>query len=187
MFRRRREKKTDYRKRLALLKSRKARLVVRRSLNNFHAQLIKYGEKGDVAVIGIASKSLKKFGWKGHCGNTSAAYLTGLLIGFKGLKAGIREAVLDMGLQTATKQNSVYALVKGVNDAGLKVPVGEEILPSEERISGKHIAEFAKSLKSDEARYKKQFSSYLKNSLNPEDVTKNFHEVKDNIFSEFSK
>ena len=50
-FRRRREGKTDYRKRLKLLLSRKPRLVVRKSLNNIIAQIVEYDEKGDRVVV----------------------------------------------------------------------------------------------------------------------------------------
>ena len=42
--RRRREGKTDYRKRLRLLRSGKVRMVVRKSLKNTQIQLIEYKE-----------------------------------------------------------------------------------------------------------------------------------------------
>lgn len=188
MLKRRKTMETNYRKRLALLKSKKPRLVVRKSLSNIHAQLIEYDQSGDRVVAENVSKNLKKYGWKSHCGNIPASYLTGFLIGFEALKRGINEAVLDIGLQTSTKQNSLYALVKGANDAGLRVPLGSEIAPDHNRISGKHIAEFAAKLKvEDPEMYKRQFSECLKAGLNPEDLPKHFEEVKNKIKKEFEK
>ncbi|MBI5061804.1 MAG: 50S ribosomal protein L18, partial [Candidatus Aenigmarchaeota archaeon] len=83
------------------------------------------------------------------------------------------------------RQNAIYALVKGPNDAGLKVPVGEEILPSKERISGKHIADYAAKLRVENpVVYQKQFSAYLKNDVKPEDISKHFEDVKHRISTE---
>ena len=48
--RRRREGKTDYRKRLRLLRSRKIRMVVRKSLKNTQVQLVEYKE-GDLIQV----------------------------------------------------------------------------------------------------------------------------------------
>ena len=185
MNRRRREKKTDYRQRLALLKSRKVRLVVRRNLNNIHVQLVNYEKNGDKTLAEEISKSLVKYGWKGHKGNIAAAYLTGLIIGFKAAKNGIKEATLDAGLQISTKGSSIYAVVAGARDAGLDVPVNEEMLPSKERTEGAHTANLAKILKPKQDSYKRQFSAYLKNGLDPEKLPDHFREVKDKIMKDF--
>ena len=139
-FKRRRKKKTNYKKRLSLLKSEKTRLVIRRSVSNICVQLIKFNSKGDQTVAQAHSIDLKKLGWlKG--GNVPAAYLTGLLAGKKAKEKKIEEAVLDLGLQTSTKGSRLYAALKGVLDAGVNVPHSEEILPSQERIMGKHMSE----------------------------------------------
>ncbi len=138
-FKRRRLGKTDYQKRLRLLSSGEPRLVVRKSLNYITAQIIQFDKKGDKTLAGVASRQLKKMGWKFACDNLPAAYLTGLLIGKKAGK--INEAILDSGLHQSTKGNRIYAVVKGATDAGLKIPIGEDILPSEDRIKGKHISE----------------------------------------------
>ena len=53
----------------------------------------------------------------------------------------IEEAILDLGLQTSTKGSRIYAALKGVLDAGINIPHSKEILPSEDRIKGKHISE----------------------------------------------
>jgi len=141
-FRRRKEGKTDYRKRLVLLKSEKPRLVVRKSLKYITAQLVEYSEAGDKTIASTNSKQLVGLGWKFACDNTPAAYLTGLLIAKKAEKAGrkITEAVLDAGLYPSTKGSRIYAVAKGARDAGLDIAVDESVLPSDERIIGSHIA-----------------------------------------------
>ncbi len=140
-FRRRREKKTNYKKRLALLKSGKTRVVIRKRLKNISVQFINYNPKGDETIASAFSTELKKFGWEGSRGNLPAAYLTGFLAGKRAKEKNINEAILDIGLQTSTKGSRIYAALKGVLDAGVKVPCSQEILPSEDRIKGKHISE----------------------------------------------
>ena len=139
-FKRRREKKTKYKKRLALLKSGETRLVIRRSLSNISVQFIDYKPEGDKTIVSAFSSELKKLGWN-RTGNIPAAYLTGLLAGKRAKDKKIEEAVLDLGLQTSTKGSRLYAALKGVLDAGVNVPHSKEILPIEERIKGKHISE----------------------------------------------
>ena len=146
-FRRRREGRTNYRKRLKLLLSGKPRLVVRRSLKYITAQIVRYEGKSDQTIVGVTSRQLKKFGWKYACDNLPASYLTGLLIGKKALERGIKEAVLDIGLYSSRKGARVYAVAKGAIDAGLKVPVGEKMFPSEERLRGEHIATYLPKFK----------------------------------------
>jgi len=139
-FKRRMERKTNYRKRLALIKSGKARLVIRKSLSNISVQLINFNPNGDQTVASAVSTELKKFGWT-KTGNIPAAYLTGLLAGKKAKEKNVKEAVLDLGIQTSTKGSRIYAALKGVLDAGVNVPHSKDILPSEDRINGKHISE----------------------------------------------
>ncbi|HIP17683.1 MAG TPA: 50S ribosomal protein L18 [Methanothermococcus okinawensis] len=183
-FRRRREGKTDYRLRLKLLLSKKPRLVVRKSLNNISAQIIVYDEKGDKVLVSAHTKELVKMGYKGHCGNLPAAYLTGLLLGKKALKEGYKEAILDIGLHGATKGAAVFATLKGAVDAGMEIPHGESILPEESRINGTHIKEYAELLKKEDSEnYNKQFSKYLKNNLSPEDLPEHFEEIKEKILN----
>jgi len=140
-FRRRREGKTNYRKRLKLLLSGKPRLVYRKTLKYIIGQIIDFDKKGDKTLVGITSKILRKYGWKFACDNTPATYLTGYLLGKMALSKGINEAVLDIGLYTSTKGGRMYAFAKGAIDAGLNVPCSEEMFPSEERIKGLHINE----------------------------------------------
>jgi large subunit ribosomal protein L18 len=182
LYRRRREKKTDYKLRLKLLKSRKPRLVIRRSSNNLTCQIVNHSQDGDHVAVSINSVHLRKIGWKGHTGNITTSYLIGLLCGEKAKKLKINEATLDTGLNVSTKGSRIYAALKGVIDSGLKIPHSSEILPPEERVSGKHIADYAEKLKkSNEAQYKKIFSSYLKNKTPPETLPKHFAEIKKKI------
>ncbi len=135
---RRRVQRTDYRKRLALLKSGRTRLVIRKSSNHIVIQFVKYAQKGDETLASGFSGELKKFGWK-QMGNIPAAYLTGLLAGTKAKKSGVGEAVLDVGLQVSTKGSRIYAALRGVLDSGISVHHSPKVLPDEGRIFGKHI------------------------------------------------
>lgn len=138
-FRRRREGKTDYRARLRLVRSGKARLVVRRSLKHTTVQLVGYDESGDRVLASSTTAQLGGLGWTAPTGNTPAAYLAGLLAGRKASRANISEAVLDIGLIRPSRGSKVFAALKGVIDAGIEVPHSDEVLPSEERIKGGHL------------------------------------------------
>jgi len=164
-LKRRVKKITDYKKRLALLKSGKTRLVVRKSNKNLVAQLVDYVPSGDKVLMTSDLSSLKKLGWKGGI-NTPSAYLIGFELGTMAKKAKVNEAILDTGRHP--KSSRMFAVVKGVIDAGLKVPVGEKALPSEERIKGNHVNDYMKVAKGH------QFASYKKEKV---EVTKDFETV----------
>jgi len=138
-YQRKLEGKTDYKKRMTLLKSGKCRLVVRKSLKNIWLQIIEYSNSGDKVLVSAHSRELAKLGWKGYRKNTAAAYLTGLLCGTKAMKKGIKEAVFDSGLYVSTKGSVTYAALKGALDSGLKVPHSEEQFPKESRLKGDHL------------------------------------------------
>ena len=137
--RRKREGKTDFKKRLHLLLAKKPRLVIRTTNQSIIAQIIEFTPKGDLIKAGVSSTELKKKGWNHSLKNLPAAYLTGILIGKKALENNIKEAILDLGFKTPIKGNKIYACLKGVIDAGLTVPHSPEVFPTEDRISGKHI------------------------------------------------
>jgi large subunit ribosomal protein L18 len=138
-FRRRREGRTDYRQRQRLLRARIPRAVVRLSLKNATVQFINFEPTGDKIVASANSKELNKLGWTAATGNLPAAYLTGYLAGKRAVKSGVTEAVLDIGQKVPTKGASCFAALKGMHDAGIAIPHGAEILPSEDRIKGRHI------------------------------------------------
>ena len=143
-FKRKREHKTNYRKRLLLLKSKIPRLIVRVSNKNIYLQLVEYSESGDKIITSVNTKDLEKLGWKHSRNNIPSAYLVGLLLA---KKTNIKKAVLDIGLQKNTPNGRIYASVKGIIDGGIKVPCKEIVFPSEERISGAHLKkDFSKSI-----------------------------------------
>jgi large subunit ribosomal protein L18 len=140
--RRRREGKTDYRKRLKLLKSRKTRIVVRNSLKNIYVQFVEYDEVGDKILASAVSKELvNNYQWNFPTSTTPAAYLTGILAAKRAKDNGVIEGVLDIGLKTPVKGSKVFAALKGILDAGIECPHSDEKLPSEDRILGRHLNE----------------------------------------------
>lgn len=140
-FRRRREALTNYKKRLRLLRSKKPRLVVRKSLKYTTIQIVEYSEKGDKILLGSTTRCLKDIDWPASFSNISAAYLAGYMMGKKALEKNISSAVLDTGLEQPTKGGKIFAVVKGMRDAGVDVPCDETYLPNEELISGVHFGE----------------------------------------------
>src|SRR5688500_19800749 len=92
-FRRRREGRTDYRRRLGLLRSGQTRVVVRRTATNVIVQFVDWTEGGDAVKATAVAQELAKLGWEGSSKNTPAAYLTGLLAGKRAAKAGVESAV----------------------------------------------------------------------------------------------
>jgi large subunit ribosomal protein L18 len=152
LLKRKKEGKTDYRNRLGLLKSRMPRVAIRKFNKNIIAQVITYNETGDKIESQAHSKELEKYGWSNSKNNVPASYLVGLILA---KKSKLKEAILDVGLQKPTKGSKIYALLKGCVDGGMKIPHDEKVLPTNERITGKHIQ--------------------------GKDIEKNFNEVKEKI------
>ncbi|MGC8546655.1 MAG: 50S ribosomal protein L18 [Thermoplasmata archaeon] len=138
-LKRRRLNITDYRKRLALIKTGVPRAVIRKSLKNMKVDIVEYRPSGDRVLAHGCTVELKKFGWKGPTGNTPAAYLSGYLAGLRAKSKGIERVYVDMGRQKVIKGSKLMASVKGLIDSGVEVPVDKKFLPSEDRIVGKHL------------------------------------------------
>ena len=185
--RRRREGKTNYYKRYKMIISKKPRLVVRRTNKYIWVQVIIPKPEGDHTIAAAHSRELvKRYGWLGGTKNTPAAYLTGFLAALRALKSGVEYAVLDIGLHRPVKGSRVFAALKGALDAGLKIPHGDGIFPSEERIKGEHIANYASVLeKTSPELLEKRFSLYLKKGLDPRSLPEHFEEVKRKILEEY--
>jgi len=179
-YKRKREGRTNYKKRLNYIKSNKPRVVIRLSLKNISIQIVEFHENGDKILYSTTSNELKKYGWKAFKGNIPASYLTGLLCGVK-IKEKIKEVIVDFGLSPVIVKSRLYAALKGLLDAGIKINVPEEVLPEQEKISGKIISDYASKLSENKEAYEKQFSSYLKNKIKPEDLPKHIEEVKSKI------
>jgi large subunit ribosomal protein L18 len=139
-FKRRIEQKTDYKKRLAILKSKKDRFVLRISNSLVNAQIIKYDKDGDKTIIAATSKELVSLGYTGNLKNTPAVYLTSLLLANKAKKQNIEEVVFDLGARNYKSGNKIFAGLKAIVDAGIICPHNEKAFPKQDRIEGKVIA-----------------------------------------------
>jgi len=173
-FKRRRQGKTDFKKRLALVKSKKVRLVIRKTNTRIVAQAMKFNPKGDETIVSVDSRELKKYHFYGT-NNSPSAYLVGLLLG---KKLGKEKCVLDIGRRSPSHGNVVFAALKGAIDSGLEIPYSQEALPSEERVNGKVLDDYAKKL-GDKAKL--VFSNYIKEGINPGEIQKAFDKAKAEI------
>lgn len=139
-FRRRREGRTDYRARLRLLKSGRPRAVVRFSRGRVLVALTTYHPEGDRILAAAESRELTRIGFpSGRSVSTPASYLTGYLAGLRARAAGADAAVLDVGLRRPTKGGRLMGALRGLLDAGLTIPHGEERFPSADRLNGSHL------------------------------------------------
>jgi large subunit ribosomal protein L18 len=182
-LKRNRQRKTNYRKRTALLLSRRNFIVAKISDQNISGQILKPTIKGDITICSAHSKELRKYGWKGSMNSLPACYLTGFLLGKKSIANSTDNAILYTGVDSFTSR--IAACLKGVIAAGVSVPVSEDILPADDRISGKHIAEYAKILKADDAKYRSRFSTIIKDGLNPEEYPSHADATKAKISENF--
>ncbi len=181
---RRRKGKTDYKLRLGLLKSGVPRIVVRKFLNNVLIQFVDYNPEGDKVLVSAYTKELsKEFGWKGHGGNVSSAYLVGLLAGLKAKKEKLGDSVIDFGLSSVVKGSALFACVKGLKDSGLNLKVNEKMFPSDDRVSGKTVVENIQKL--DKQKLDKMYGAYKKKGLVLSDLAKHFEEVKKKILTKW--
>jgi len=140
VYRRRKEQKTNYAKRLALLKSGQNRIVLRLSNLYVNLQYVEHNTKGDNVKLGLLSKELKEFGWDKSYKSLPACYLTGYLFGKLTLQKKLKkEVILDLGLQNSFRKGKIYSALKGIVDAGINVALGEDVFPEESRINGSHI------------------------------------------------
>jgi large subunit ribosomal protein L18 len=141
--RRRREAKTNYLKRINLLKSGKPRIAFRKTNKYIIAQYILSKEAKDKIIIGTSSKKLLTLGWpkerEGSLKSISAAYLTGYLIGKEIIKQKLETPIVDLGMGRVLYKTRIYGFIKGLIDAGIKIKCKEEAFPDENRIKGEHV------------------------------------------------
>ena len=140
-FSRRRQGITNYRKRLALLKSGIPRAVVRLTNSCINIQIIEFDTQGDKILVHASSKELVDMGWKNSKKNVPAAYLSGRLAAKRALNAGVSSAVLDIGRITPTSGGRAFATLKGLVDGGLEIPHSDDLYPDDSRINGNHISD----------------------------------------------
>lgn len=144
--RRRKENKTDYSKRLELLKGGYPRIVFRRTNKYVIAQYVTNKEAKDKIEIGLSSKKLLSYGWpeksKGSLKSIPASYFLGWLMGKEIKKKGLKKPILDFGLQRVLEKTRTQAFINGLVDSGLDIGHKTEAFPNKERIHGKHIKDF---------------------------------------------
>lgn len=150
-FRRRRECKTEYVQRSALIQqdktkygAKKYRLVARITNTKIIAQIVEAEIDHDVTIAQATSAELPRYGIKLGLSNYAAAYCTGLLVARRVLKnlkldeifvEAIKEensededarrpfkVLLDVGLRRTTTGAKVFAVMKGAVDGGLFIP-----------------------------------------------------------------
>ena len=137
--RRRRENKTNYNKRLILLKGESPRLVIRKTNKYIILQIIQSIHAQDKILYSVNTRELLKMGWpeskKGSLKSLGAAYAAGMVLGNKA--KDIKERVVaDTGLIPSTKGSRVYAAIKGIADSGIEINYKAEMAPSKEMIEG---------------------------------------------------
>jgi large subunit ribosomal protein L18 len=188
IFKRRRQGKTDYRKRRGMIIGGKPFLTIRVSNKYVYGQILKPTTSGDLTLCESSSRNLgKSYGWKGAPKNLPAAYLTGYLLGKKALKSELSEATVYSGVARFVHGSRMASFLGGVKDAGLNLEVDEESLPEEGRMKGGHIATYASKLEAeDKSLYQKRFSRILSSGSSPSDISKNFDDVKSTIEKGFS-
>jgi len=165
---RKKEGRTNYKKRISLLASNKPRLVIRKSLRHILAQIIMYNPDGDKTIISAHSRELIQSGYKAPKRNLPTAYLVGVLIAKKAREKSIQEVIPDIGFYPGIKGSLPFAVIKGVKDGGIEIPFDNNIIPEEKRIEGKHIEQYA-------AQAKDRFLHY---GMDPLEISKVFHETK---------
>ncbi|MFA4953431.1 MAG: 50S ribosomal protein L18 [Candidatus Pacearchaeota archaeon] len=150
--RRRRENKTDYLRRLKLLKSWKPRIVFRKTNRYFIAQYVTSKEAQDKIEFGVNSRILLKYGWPKEASlkTIPASYFLGYYFGRRIIAENLEEPIIDFGMTQTIHKNKLYAFIKGLIDSGLKISCKKEAFPDEERIKGEHLKnkiKFAEILK----------------------------------------
>ena len=125
-----------------LLRGETPRAVVRISNTQTICQLVEFNPDGDIVIASVNGKTLvDKYSWPEDASRKSipASYLTGFALAKNAMSSGHESAILDIGLSASSKGSRVFAALKGMIDAGLEIPHGEDVLPDEDRINGMHI------------------------------------------------
>lgn len=175
--RRKRTSTTNYKKRIAALKSGIRRVVVRRSNRSITMQVIEYDKNGDKTLASANSRELRGIGWEPRS-NIPTAYLTGMLLASK-LKDKDSDYILDIGLYRPVKNSVVFAAARGFKDNGANLKGSIEF--DESRLSGEHIQKYAND--SDSERYKALFSAYIKSGFDVKEIKGRFETIKKQMAS----
>jgi large subunit ribosomal protein L18 len=155
ILRRLRNEKTNYKKRGTMLMGKRDFITVNITNENTQVQVLKPGMTGDKVIASAHSRYLLEKGWKGSRKSVPAAYLTGYLAGKKAIGKGAKDAILYTGTRKYTQR--VAAALKGVVDAGVKVPADLETFPPDNRINGDHL-----TIKNDISKIKSAIDNEVK-------------------------
>jgi len=155
ILRRLREEKTNYKKRGTMLTGKRDFITVNITNQNTQVQILTPGMTGDKVVASAHSRYLLEKGWKGSRKSVPAAYLTGYLAGKKALGQGAKDAIMYTGTRRYTQR--MAAALKGIVDAGVKVPADEKTFPPDERINGEHL-----TVKNEISKIKSSIDSEVK-------------------------
>jgi large subunit ribosomal protein L18 len=168
--------KTNYRKRQALLISKQDFVTIKITNQNVIAQVLKPEIQGDIVRVSTHSRELRRYGWKGSLNSLPACFLVGLVLGRKAMEKGVDKAVLYIGNKPFTSR--IAACMKGIVQAGINIPISSESYPTEHRLDGQHIAEYALKIKTENIdKYNKHFSSLLREGLVPENYQSHVEEI----------
>ena len=118
------------------------RAVVRVSNTQVTCQLVSFDTGGDRVLASVTGKTLvNEHKWPSDASRKSvpACYLAGMALAKSALAAGHSEAILDIGLAAASRGSRAFAALRGMVECGLEIPHSEEVLPSDDRVSGSHI------------------------------------------------
>jgi large subunit ribosomal protein L18 len=179
IFRRRREGKTDYRKRRGIIVGRLPFLAVRISGRYIYAQIVRPTPSGDITICAASSRDLSQFGWKGSSKNIPGAYLTGFYLGQLAQETKVKSVIMYSGVGRFIHGSRIASVINGAKEAGLEIGVDEDTLPDEDRTKGSHIAEYAKKLEAeDKDKLSRIFSKTISSGMSPADYPAHFEKVK---------
>jgi len=177
LLRRRRDGKTDYRRRRQLVVGRRPFVTVFVGGKNVLVQIHEAKPQGDLVLVSSHSKQLERMGWRASRKSIPASYLTGYLAGLKAITRGVGETVLYTGVKNFVAGSRVAAAVKGLRDAGLKVLSDPATFPSEERLRGEHVSRYLESIKSPTT----QFSALVNKGFDAQKFRAHIDELKSTI------
>ena len=155
-------------------------LSIRISGKYVYGQIQRATQTGDITLCAASSRDLsQKFGWKGSSKSIPGAYLTGFYLGQLANQKKIESLVVYSGVGRFVHGSRLSSLVAGVKEAGVNIEIDEKSLPDKSRLSGEHIAGYAKSMETeDKESFERTFSGLIRSGLNPADYPTHFEETK---------
>jgi len=143
----------------------------------------------------MARRMLKKFGLDGIYKGTEDVTGDEYIVEPEDGQPNPFRCYLDVGLARTTTGAKVFGVLKGAVDGGLNIPHGTKRFPGydseskefnaevhRKHIFGQHVADYMKILQQDdEEAFKKQFSQFIKNGVNPDAMEEMYKKVHSSI------